>query len=278
MEAIVTTDWLNEQLRKGIDELRVVDVRFHLMDPDAGRKAYEEGHIPTAIYVDLNEHLSTSPSKHGGRHPLPSREQLAETFSHFGIDDRSKIVVYDEGGSFAARLYWTFKYLGHEDVAILDGGYTKWVQDGYEVTTEVPVFEKGTFTARNNDDWQTIDAFALKRKLNDPNTIIIDARERNRYLGLHEPIDPIAGHIPGAVNYFWKNVFDENGLWKSEAQLRELFADVPKDKEIVVYCGSGVSACPNIIALKRIGYKNVKLYPGSWSDWITYDDFPIETD
>lgn len=278
MEAIVTTDWLNEQLRKGIDELRVVDVRFHLMDPDAGRKAYEEEHIPTAIYVDLNEHLSTSPSKHGGRHPLPSREQLAETFSHFGIDDRSKIVVYDEGGSFAARLYWTFKYLGHEDVAILDGGYAKWVQDGYEVTTEVPVFEKGTFTARNNDDWQTIDAFALKRKLNDPNTIIIDARERNRYLGLHEPIDPIAGHIPGAVNYFWKNVFDENGLWKSEAQLRELFADVPKDKEIVVYCGSGVSACPNIIALKRIGYKNVKLYPGSWSDWITYDDFPIETD
>lgn len=279
MDAIVSTTWLNEQLKKEQNNLRIVDVRSDLMDPSIGRKEYEKGHIPNAIFVDLKKHLSDTPGKHGGRNPLPSKEKLAETFSELGIGDNDKVIIYDDdGGSYAARMWWSLKYLGHNDAAILDGGYSKWVKDGFEVSTEEPSVNEATFTISPNEEWQAVGAHEVKEKMNDPNTIIIDSRDRKRYLGLHEPVDPKAGHIPSAVNYFWKQVLTDDGLWKSEEELKQHFSDIPKDKEVIVYCGSGVSACPNILALKKIGYKNVKLYPGSWSDWITYDHFPIATE
>ncbi len=278
MNDIVSTSWLHEQLQKNTGNLVIVDVRFNLMDPKAGRSAYDAGHLPEAVFVDLDEDLSTQPSKHGGRHPLPSREVLADTFGRIGIRDTTKVVVYDDqGGVFASRLWWTLKYLGHDEVAILDGGFSKWVADGFSVTKDIPVQEATSFTVKSNDTFQVADAQEVKAKLNSENTVLIDAREHKRYLGMTEPVDPIAGHIPGAINHFWKDVLTDDGLWKDEEQLKQLFSDISPAQEIIVYCGSGVSACPNVLALKKAGYQNVKLYAGSWSDWITYEDFPIET-
>ncbi len=277
VEDIVKAKWLYDELQEKRNEYTIVDVRFHLADPEAGKKEYLEGHLPGAVYLDLNKDLSSSISEHGGRHPLPDFDELAEKLGKIGIDNDTKVVVYDDqGGMVASRFWWLMKHLGHSEVAILDGGYSKWLSEGYEITTSIPVKTASTFTPHINEEWTWVDASQVKEKLNQSGTIIIDSRETNRYLGLEEPIDPIAGHIPGAVNYFWKDVLDKDGSWKEAEELQQNFSDIPPSKEIIVYCGSGVSACPNILALKRAGYENVKLYAGSWSDWITHEDYPIE--
>jgi thiosulfate/3-mercaptopyruvate sulfurtransferase len=176
----------------------------------------------------------------------------------------------------ASRFWWLLKHLGHSSVAILDGGYSKWVREGYEVTKSIPVTTPKPFLVQVSDEWGWVNPHQVKGKLNQTDTLLIDSREVNRYLGLEEPIDPVAGHLPGAVNYFWKDVLTEDGIWKGSEDLKTHFSAVPHSKEIIVYCGSGVSACPNILALKKAGYSNVLLYAGSWSDWITYDNYPIE--
>ncbi|SFB05432.1 thiosulfate/3-mercaptopyruvate sulfurtransferase [Lentibacillus halodurans] len=276
MSVIVDPDWLMNRLENTPENTVVVDTRFKLTDPDAGRKAYVKGHIPQAVYLDLNKDLSGKQTKHGGTHPLPDMDMFAAKVGNIGIDHDTTVVIYDQQNDmFASRLWWLLNYMGHEDVYVLDGGFDGWVEQGYDVTIEIPSLEPKDFDPEIRDN-EEVDIDEVKDKLQHQSATLIDSRSQDRYLGKTEPLYKKAGHIPGAKNFFWKHVLDENGKWKKQTDLEEHFSALSKNDEIIVSCGSGVSACPNILALKSAGYENVKLYPGSFSDWISYDDNKIE--
>ncbi|KKI90457.1 3-mercaptopyruvate sulfurtransferase [Bacillus sp. SA1-12] len=276
MQNIVSTKWLAAEIEKKNNKLVIVDTRFNLGNPLEGYHQYIEGHIPGAVYADLEKHLSDPIDQHGGRHPLPDTDLLARNLGELGINHDSQVVIYDDqGGMIASRLWWLLHYIGVINSAVLDGGWRKWTSENNQISTVIPNPSVETFHPRVNPEWKWVDHREVNKKLHHPDTILIDSRENPRYLGEFEPIDPVAGHIPGAKNYFWKDVLNEEGSFKKRDELIAYFSDVPLDKEVIVYCGSGVSACPNILALKEAGYPNVTLYPGSWSDWITYPDNPI---
>jgi thiosulfate/3-mercaptopyruvate sulfurtransferase len=275
MANTVDVTWLHEHL--GDEEIVIADCRFILGQPDAGAEAYAAGHLPGAVYFDLERDLSGKVGAHGGRHPLPEPEQLARKLSEAGVDDTRLVVAYDDqGGAMAARLWWILKYYGHERVRLLDGGLQQWVNAGYPLTRDVPAPKKSVFYPRIQSHW-LVDAGGVKQRLGRADTVLIDSREEKRFWGLEEPIDRVGGHIPGARNYFWKRVFTPEGLLKEKSALQELFGGLDARQEIIVYCGSGVTACPNVLALTEAGFTNVKLYGGSWSDWISYPDHPIAT-
>lgn len=273
MESIVSVAWLAENLRH--PKIRIVDCRFVLGAPADGKSAYDVGHIPNAVYFDLEQDLSASVGNHGGRHPLPDLHVLVEKLGDAGIGNDHTIVAYDDqGGAFASRFWWLMRYMGHIEVAILDGGYSEWVNAGHPTIQDLPQIEVTQFVPQINAD-MLVDKETVKANIGKLGVTIIDSRELKRYLGEEEPIDPVAGHIPTAVNYLWKDVLADSGLWKSEDELQKRFANIPPDDEIIVYCGSGVTACPNVLALERAGLNNVRLYAGSWSDWISYEENPI---
>ncbi|MGP4107588.1 sulfurtransferase [Virgibacillus sp. L01] len=276
MSIIVNDTWLKNRLENKLENTVVVDVRFQLNDPEAGRKAYLESHIPHAVYLDLNKDLSGKAEKHGGNHPLPDMDMFAAKIGNIGIDHDTAVVIYDQRNDmFAARLWWLLDYMGHDNVYFLDGGFEKWVEQGHEVSSEIPILSATDFQPNFREN-QVADIDEVKEKLDNKSAVLIDSRGRDRYLGKTEPLYKKAGHIPGAKNYFWKNVLDENENWKNDTDLQENFSSLSKEDEIIVSCGSGVSACPNVLALKKAGYKNVKLYPGSFSDWISYEENEIE--
>lgn len=271
----VSAEWLRERLNH--KEIVIADCRFVLGHPVAGKEAYDIGHLPGAVYFDLERDLSDTIGIHGGRHPLPNAIQLAEKLGDAGIDRTKIVVAYDDqGGAMASRLWWILKYYGHARVYVLDGGFTRWNNLGYEVTPEIPPSNGNTFLPQLQEGW-LLNAEEVRQRLRQKDTILVDSREEKRYLGLEEPIDKVGGHIPGAENYFWRNGFTAEGALKEPEQLKEIFKGLDASKEIVVYCGSGVTACPNILALTEAGFHNVKLYGGSWSDWITYPGNPIAT-
>jgi thiosulfate/3-mercaptopyruvate sulfurtransferase len=275
MTHLVSLDWLHQHLHD--PRVIIVDCRFQLGQPDAGRNAYRQDHIPGAFYLDLEQDLSGPLSTHGGRHPLPEPELFAKTVGAIGIDDSVTVVAYDnQGGAMAGRLWWLLTYLGHPQARVLNGSYSLWKKQGYPVSTELPSAQPRLFQPRVQPQ-MVATMENVKAKLQDPETVIIDSREAVRYRGEKEPIDPVAGHIPGAKHYFFKEAFAEEGQLKQSEALEEHFANIPKDKEVIVYCGSGVTATPNILALREAGYHRVKLYAGSWSDWISYPDNPIAT-
>lgn len=277
MSVVINDEWLKDKMEDDAENLVVVDVRFQLTDSDAGRKAYLESHIPGAVYLDLNKDLSAKPEKHGGNHPLPDMDTFAAKIGHIGIDHDTTVVIYDQNNEmFASRLWWLLNYAGHEKVHLLDGGYDHWVEQGYEVNDEIPKLTVKDFHPKLKEN-ETVTIDQVKEKLNTKSATLIDSRGKDRYLGKTESLYTKAGHIPGAKNFFWKNVLDEEGKWKQDANLEENFSALSKDDEIIVSCGSGVSACPNVLALKAAGFKNVKLYPGSYSDWISYDENEVET-
>lgn len=290
MQNIVSMKWLLARLYE--PDMVIVDCRFWLNDKPAGAIAYQAEHIPGAVYLDLETDLSAPVTAHGGRHPLPDVDQLALTLGKAGINQNSRVVVYDDNkGLNAARLWWMLHYVGHEQVYVLNEGFTTWKNANFPVTSDQPVVIPTTFVANvqpnmlaNVEDvrqvsqayrsFNTTDSAYAENKTSVP--ILIDSREHKRYLGLQEPIDPKAGHIPGAVNYFWIDTrHDQEDRYDDVDQLEKHFAELDKNAEIIVYCGSGVSACPNVLALNEAGYKNVKLYSGSWSDWISYEENPI---
>ncbi|WP_217587301.1 sulfurtransferase [Lentibacillus saliphilus] len=272
MSYIISVDRLKKRLNNHLDNTLIVDVRFRLDDENAGQKAYLESHIPGAIYLDLNKDLSGKPQKHGGGHPLPDMDMFAAKMGNVGIDHDTTVVVYDQdNGMVAPRLWWMLHHLGHENVYVLDGGLDAWIEAGLDTSREIPELNRKTFTPHVRDQ-DTVDMLDVKARGTESDTILIDSRSKVRYLGQQESMYSKAGHIPGAVNYFWKSVLDEQGFWKDTQALEAHFQDISKDVEVIVSCGSGVSACPNILALKSIGYPNVKLYPGSFSDWISYED------
>jgi len=273
MNPIVSMEWVRDRLDS--NEMVIVDCRFVLGQPQAGRKAYEEEHLPRAFYLDLEKDLSGPIGKHGGRHPLPEKETFARTLSALGIDDSVSVVAYDDqGGAMAARLWWLLSFLGHPRTYVMDGSFTQWKANGYPVTSQKPTPSPRTFVPRPKPDW-TADFTEVKQIIESGDAVLIDSREPKRYRGEEEPIDAIAGHIPGAKNFFWKDVLRPTGEWKSEEDLKRHFKNIPKDKEVIVYCGSGITATPNVLGLKKAGFPRVKLYPGSWSDWISHPEAPI---
>jgi thiosulfate/3-mercaptopyruvate sulfurtransferase len=249
----------------------VVDCRFSLADSCLGRQLYIKGHIPGAYYLDLNQDLSSPVQPHGGRHPLPQLDEFASKLSAMGIRSGSKgtwVVAYDDSRfAFAARLWWLLRYLGHDRVVVLDGGFQGWQAAGYLVTTDLPQPRTGQFIPQPRPEW-IVDIAAIKARQDE--IILIDSREAERYRGEHEPIDPVAGHIPGALNYPWQEVTDPQGYVLPASTQQQRWANLPSYQEIVVYCGSGVTACVNLLSLELAGIPSAKLYPGSWSDWCSY--------
>jgi thiosulfate/3-mercaptopyruvate sulfurtransferase len=253
----------------------IVDCRFQLGKPDAGRTAYEEGHIPGAVYLDLEKDLSAPIGEHGGRHPLPDAAELAARLGRAGIGNDSRIVAYDDqGGAMASRLWWLLRYLGHTNVFVMDSGFSAWQKAGCPVSAEQKVIIPSTFHATVQHN-MLVEVDEIRESLGTGSFVLIDSREAPRYRGEVEPIDRVAGHIPGAKNLFWADGRRADGTWKDADEQRERFAGLSPDDEIVVYCGSGVTATPNVMALEDAGFTRVKLYAGSWSDWISYRENPV---
>jgi thiosulfate/3-mercaptopyruvate sulfurtransferase len=270
---IVSADWLFDHLDD--PQVAIADCRFSLADPHLGRNHYQTSHLPGAYYFDLNQDLSSPVGKHGGRHPLPDPATLAAKLSACGIHSGTTkpptlIVAYDDSRfAFAARFRWLLRYLGHDQVAVLDGGFGGWKAAGYPVTDIAPSAQAGQFVPRVRADW-VVDIETVKARKDLPNVVLVDSREGDRYRGEREPIDPIAGHIPGAVNYPWMDVTTEQGYVRSAEEQVQRWTDLQKAEEILVYCGSGVTACVNLLSLELAGHSNSKLYAGSWSDWCSY--------
>jgi thiosulfate/3-mercaptopyruvate sulfurtransferase len=265
---IIKPEQLLEDLKQ--EDIVVIDCRFNLQDRDWGYRQYINSHIPNAYYLDLEKNLSAPIKNHGGRHPLPIN--FPETLGKLGIvAGKSRIVAYDDSRfAFAARLWWLARYWGHEQVQILDGGWQAWQELGYPIENKIPRPRKSClFESKPNLDW-TIEHSQLQEHLNSQGVILIDSRDQKRYLGQSEPIDPIAGHIPGAINHPYLRVSDEQGYLLEDQ--KDLWQDIPdSNKEIWVYCGSGVTACVNLFSLEQAGlFKRAKLYPGGWSDWCSY--------
>lgn len=253
----------------------IVDCRFSLADPALGQRQYREGHIPGAFYLDLNRDLSGPVGVHGGRHPLPDPNQLAQTLSTLGVQAQTQVVAYDDSRlAFAARLWWLLRSLGHERIAVLDGGLAAYRAAGYSLTSEVPPPRLGnSITQPYFQDWVEVSAVQACRDR--PGVVLVDSREPGRYRGEAEPIDPVAGHIPGALNYPWQEVTHPDGRLCSLQEQRRRWAAIESAEEIIVYCGSGVTACANLLSLELAGIHGGKLYAGSWSDWCSYGDLPV---
>ncbi|MBE9113741.1 sulfurtransferase [Nodosilinea sp. LEGE 07298] len=265
---LVTAAWLAQHLND--PNVVVVDCRFALADLHQGQQQYAAGHIPGAWHLDLNQDLSGPVQAHGGRHPLPDLETFGQRLSAIGVTSAppTLVVAYDDSRfAFAARLWWLLRYLGHDQVAVLDGGWSGWMQAGQPTTTERPTPRPGHFTPAPRPDW-IVDIEAVRRR--DAETVLIDSRSPERYRGEVEPIDPVAGSIPGAVNYFWQNISSENGQLKSPEALAQHWAALDAADQVIVYCGSGVTACVNLLAQTLAGRQVAKLYVGGWSDWCSY--------
>lgn len=266
---IVSPQWLSEHLEDS--QIVIVDCRFSLADPELGRRQYQASHIPGAFYLDLNRDLSSPVKEHGGRHPLPNLQELAEKLAAIGVNSQETLVVaYDDSRfGFAARLWWLLRYLGHDKVAVLDGGWKSWVNCNYPVSETIPTGKPGKFVV-NLRSPMVVDIETVKTRKDVPQVVLVDSREGERYRGEKEPIDPIAGHIPGAVNYPWAEVTDEQGNAKPPEAQKSRWSGVENAEEIIVYCGSGVTACVNLLSLEIAGINTGKLYAGSWSDWCSY--------
>ncbi len=262
--------------RLGSPELRIVDVRASLTDPAAGRNLYLENHLPGAIFLSLEGDLSGEPETHGGRHPLPDMFAFANTLQTHGVGDGAEVVVYDDSsGMFAARLWWLLRYAGFDGAQVLDGGYAAWTAAGLPLTQEVPSPVPQPLTLHLRP-YLTATMTEVLAKLGDHRVKLFDARAPERYRGETEPLDKKAGHIPGALNKpFLENL--EDGHFKSPEALRSRFAEAEDADEVILYCGSGVSAAHNALALEEADIKGAKLYVGSWSDWSSHDGNPIAT-
>lgn len=266
---IISSEWLNSQ--RSNPNLIIIDCRFRLDDPNWGYQQYLNSHIPGAYYLNLDRDLSSVVRNHGGRHPLPDPSVFATKLEGMGIvREETCVIAYDDlRFAFAARLWWLLRYFGHDKVAVLNGGWQGWQSQGYAVDNVIPSAKSGRFVPQLHDDW-IIDIETLKQCKDQSDVILIDSRDGDRYRGEREPIDPIAGHIPGAVNAPWKRITTEEGCLLPEEEQQGLWRNFQGSKEMIVYCGSGVTACVNLLSMELVGIKGAKLYPGGWSDWCSY--------
>jgi thiosulfate/3-mercaptopyruvate sulfurtransferase len=249
----------------------VFDCRFSLADSEAGGKAYRQGHIPGSRYAHLNDDLSSPVKSYTGRHPLPDFAQLAKKLGSWGVGNRSQVVVYDDaGGAFAGRLWWLLRCMGHSQVAVLDGGIRHWQKLGLRLSTARPKVAASQFRCYL-DNRQWLSAAQVENGLATRRITLIDARTPERFNGLREPIDPVAGHVPKALNRPFQLNLDKDGLFLPAGQLQQQFkqltASAPAER-VVHMCGSGVTGCHNLLAMEVAGLSGSKLYVGSWSEWI----------
>jgi len=255
----------------------IVDVRHQLADTAYGARAYAEGHIPGAVFLHCDCDLSGAMCGTNGRHPLPAPEALAARFGAIGISAETQVVIYDDAqGMIAGRLWWLLRWLGHEKVAVLDGGLQAWLAAGGTLTSAMPVTKTANFVANVQDS--LVDADCVQSFLDASRIHLIDARSPDRYRGENETIDPVGGRLPRAVNRFFRENLQADGRYKPATQLRvEWLAalDGKLPEQVVHYCGSGVSACHNVLAMEIAGLPGSRLYAGSWSEWCTQSGRPI---
>lgn len=257
----------------------IVDCRHDLTQHDFGRKAYAAGHLPRAHFLHLDEDLSGPRTGRNGRHPLPDPARLVERLEACGIGNHTQVIAYDDaGGMFAARLWWLLRWLGHRRVAVLDGGFQAWCASIDVRERDTPSPARASYIA----DLQplAIDAEQLLARLGAPDLLILDARSPDRFRGENEVLDPVGGHIPGARNRYFRDNLDANGRFKPPQVLRAEFEAAlagHSPEQVVSQCGSGVTACHNLLAMEIAGLKGAKLYPGSWSEWCSDPARPIAT-
>lgn len=270
-----------DELARCIDEveIRIIDCRFDLFAPTAGRESYLAAHIPGAVYADLDRDLSAPVNASSGRHPLPALASISATFSRLGIGEETRVVVYDErSGAVAARAWWMLRWLGHSWVALLNGGLAAWEAARLPLQAgEVPVRER-RFVARRQQDW-TISTDEIAKAI-EQGLVLVDARAEQRFQGRVEPIDAVAGHIPGARNLPFEHCLDSSGCFRGPDALREAWAKALggcDQKPWGVMCGSGVTACHLLLSAKLAGLPEPRLYVGSWSEWIRDPSRPVAT-
>jgi len=256
----------------------ICDCRHDLADTAAGRRAYSESHIPGARFVHLDADLSAPMTGRNGRHPLPDPERFARRVGELGISNSSQVVAYDaSGGYYAARLWWMLRWLGHESAAVLDGGWAAWRKAPHPITNQIPVIKGSRFTVRRRAE-MACDAGYIVANLGKPQPRLLDARSPDRFRGENETLDPVTGHIPGAANRFFKLNLETDGRFKPAAILRREFTELlgknaPRD--VADDCGSGVTACHNLLAMEVAGLAGSRLYPGSWSEWCSDPSRPV---
>lgn len=268
-------------LAKNLDDSdwRIFDVRHDLMDHAIGRQQYAEGHIAGASFINLDHDLSGEKTGSNGRHPLPDPNDFMATLGEWGIRPNQQIVAYDaSGGVYASRLWWMLRWMGHYSVAVLDGGFPKWEKEGRPITAEVPHYAPTTY--RGAPRTMHVDAAFVLANLGKPEVTVLDARAAGRYAGVGEVLDPVGGHIPGAMNRpFGENLAKDGGFKPADTLAKE-YAQLLGNrapKQIVHQCGSGVSACHNILAMEIAGLAGSRLYPGSWSEWCADPSRPVAT-
>ncbi|MFD1554260.1 sulfurtransferase [Paraburkholderia silviterrae] len=271
---------LHERLTTAPGSVLVFDCRFDLAKPAAGETAYAAGHLPGARYLHLDRDLSGPKTGKNGRHPLPDRASLVATLMSWGLNAGQQVVAYDEqDGRYAARLWWLLRWLGHDSVAVLDGGLLAWQTAGFALSKDVPTATQGTFKA-GAPLQVTVDAQAVERNLTTHEHTVVDARAADRYRGENETIDPVGGHIPGAINRYFVDNLTPDGRFKSAHTLRDEFSALLPGKtpeHVVLQCGSGVTACHNALAMEIAGMHGAALYAGSWSEWCSDPKRPVAT-
>jgi thiosulfate/3-mercaptopyruvate sulfurtransferase len=275
---LLSTDVLASRLHD--PAFAIVDCRFKLDDVAWGERECAVSRIPGAVYAHLDRDLSSPKTGTNGRHPLPDAQALVTAFGRFGIVSGVQVVAYDQNnGMFASRLWWLLRWLGHDAVAVLDGGIAKWIAEGRATKSGVEQRPAAAFAGSPRAD-MLVDVHGVEALAGKTGWRLVDARAPERYRGDVEPIDKVAGHIPGAVNHFFQGNLDEHGSFRTPEALRAQFGatlgDVPAD-HVVCYCGSGVTACHNLLALEHAAMQGAKLYPGSWSEWSADEKRPVAT-
>lgn len=258
----------------------IVDCRFDLQDPEGGERSYLEAHIPGARYAHLDRDLSGAKTGRNGRHPLPTIDEMRERFGALGIGAASQVVAYDaDTGMYAARLWWMLRFMGHDAVAVLDGGFARWMREIGRSRGGRESWPPSEFVARPRPWWR-VTADEVRQRLDDPQQVLIDARAEPRFRGDDEPLDRVAGHIPGARSFFFQRNLADGKTFRDAAELAaewrgRLGGHSPSD--VVMYCGSGVTACHNLLAMAIAGLPRARLYAGSWSEWSSDPDRPVAT-
>jgi len=275
---LVSSDLLARHL--GDPSWVIVDCRYDLNHESWGEEQYRASHIPGAVYASLGQDLAGPRDGRNGRHPLPGHDAIVETFSRLGIAPRSQVVAYDQdSGMFASRLWWMLKYMDHDAAAVLDGGFAKWSRESRPTRSGAEQRARTAFLGRARSAMR-VTANQVWARLGDPSMVLVDARGPSRFEGKEEPLDRVAGHIPGARNHYYQWNLAPDGTMLPADALRDTFksllGETPPD-QVALYCGSGVSACHNMLAMEHAGLEGMKLFPGSWSEWSADADKPVET-
>ncbi len=266
---IISAQQLNEIIDQ--DNVRVFDCRFSLKDPQGGLKNYQVGHLPNAQFADMDTQLSSAMTETSGRHPLPDAEQFTHQLKQWGVNNDTQVIAYDDiSGAFAARLWWMMRWLGHDNVAVLDGGMKQWTDAGFALSQAQVDVAPGNFSGTANMAW-LMDIDTVEKELAGNNIVLIDARAADRYTGKDQKTDPVPGHVPGASNLPFGGNLTQDGLFASPEVIKQRFNNVIDQQSltnVVNMCGSGVTACHNLLAQAVAGLPPTKLFIGSWSQWI----------